>query len=184
MNEQIQEQQQPTLRTRWRAIVSIFAMIGISIGLLFVDFARLGSWGYFGVFVLSMLGNATVIIPAPAFMTALAAGRTLNPWIVGVLSGVGAGIGETTGYLVGRAGRAAIGNNERFARITQHIKRWDLLAVFVFAAIPNPLMDVAGIAAGSLKMPYWKYLLACCAGKIVRFSLLALAGRYGFGWMR
>ncbi len=49
------------------------------------------------------------------------------------------------------------------------------MAVFVLAAIPSPLIDVAGLAAGALGMPWWKYWLACTAGKTVRFTLVALA---------
>jgi membrane protein YqaA with SNARE-associated domain len=170
----------PTRRSRLRAFALIGLMIAFSLALLQVDFAALGDYGYLGLFLLVLLGNATVIVPAPAFVAAFAAGRTLNPWLVGLVSGLGAGLGETTGYLVGRAGRSAFGENPRFARISQQVKRWGAFAVFFFAAIPNPLMDVAGMAAGVLRLPFWKYLLACCAGKILRFTVLALLGHYGW----
>jgi membrane protein YqaA with SNARE-associated domain len=170
----------PSRRLRVRAIAMIGLMIAFSVAMLQVDFSRFGEYGYLGLFVIVLLGNATVIVPAPAFVTAFAAGRTLNPWLVGGVSGLAAGLGETTGYLVGRAGRAALGDRERFVRITAAVQRWGALAVFFFAAIPNPIMDVAGIAAGVLRMPYWKFLLACCAGKTLRFTVLALLGN-GFG---
>ena len=169
-------QSQLTRRSRIRAVALLGLMIGLSIALLQVDFAAFGDYGYLGLFIIVLLGNATVLVPAPAFVAAFAAGRSLNPWLVGVVSGVGAGLGETTGYLVGRAGRAAFGQNPRFIRITAAVERWGAYAVFFFAAIPNPLMDVAGMAAGVLQMPWWKYLVACCAGKIVRFTVLALIG--------
>ena len=38
--------------------------------------------------------------------------------------------------------------------------------VFVMAAIPNPLFDVAGMAAGSLRFPLWRFLLAAFLGKL------------------
>lgn len=174
----------PTRRARLRAVATILAMVALSAALFQVDFAAFGDYGYLGLFALVLLGNATVIVPAPAFVTAFAAGRTLNPWLVGLVSGVAAGLGETTGYLVGRAGRTAAqqkpGDNGRFAQINDRIKRWGALAVFSFAAIPNPLMDIAGMAAGMLRMPFWKYLVACSAGKIVRFTILALLGHYGW----
>lgn len=170
----------PTRRSRVRAFAMIGLMLLLSILLLQVNFASLGEYGYLGVFLIVLLGNATVIVPAPAFVTAFAAGRTLNPWLVGGISGVGAGIGETTGYLVGRAGRNVIGEHPKFMRITAQVKRWGAWAVFGFAVIPNPLMDVAGMAAGVLRLPFWKYLLACSAGKIIRFTILALIGHYGW----
>ncbi|MFD3164774.1 VTT domain-containing protein [Herpetosiphon sp. NSE202] len=162
--------------SRLRASLTIGLMIAISIGLLLVDFRHFGQYGYLGVFVLVLLGNATVVVPAPAFMTALAAGRTLNPWLVGVISGLGAGIGEVTGYIAGRAGRSVF-DQQRFIRIQGYVERWGALAIFGLAALPNPLMDFAGIAAGIARMPVYKFLLACCAGKIVRFTILALIGQ-------
>ncbi len=173
-------QNQPSRRSRLGAIAMIGLMVAFSLALLKVDFAAFGEYGYLGVFLIVLLGNATVIVPAPAFVAAFAAGRTLDPWLVGLVSGVGAGLGETTGYLLGRAGRSAIGDHPRFARISDHVRRWGALAVFVFAALPNPLMDVAGMAAGVLRLPFWKYLLACSAGKILRFTALALLGHYGW----
>ncbi|WP_054536654.1 VTT domain-containing protein [Herpetosiphon geysericola] len=163
--------------SRLRASLTIGLMIAISIGLLLVDFRHFGQYGYLGVFVLVLLGNATVVVPAPAFMTALAAGRTLNPWLVGVISGLGAGIGELTGYIAGRAGRSVFDQQQRFTRIQGYVERWGAFAIFALAALPNPLMDFAGIAAGIARMPVYKFLLACCAGKIVRFTILALIGQ-------
>ncbi|MBM7841793.1 VTT domain-containing protein [Herpetosiphon giganteus] len=163
--------------SRLRASLTIGLMIAISIGLLLVDFRHFGQYGYLGVFVLVLLGNATVVVPAPAFMTALAAGRTLNPWLVGVISGLGAGIGEVTGYIAGRAGRSVFDQQQRFTRIQGYVERWGAFAIFALAALPNPLMDFAGIAAGIARMPVYKFLLACCAGKIVRFTILALIGQ-------
>ncbi len=166
----------PPRPNRLRAILTIGFMIAISIGLLLVDFRHFGQYGYLGVFVLVLLGNATVVVPAPAFMTALAAGRTLNPWLVGVISGLGAGIGELTGYVAGRAGRSVF-EQQRFMRIQAYVERWGAVAIFSLAALPNPLMDLAGIAAGMARMPWYKFLVACCAGKIVRFTILALIGQ-------
>lgn len=181
MTEQEQLTSAPSSRRlRVRAIATIGLMIAFSLAILQLDFSTFGEYGYLGLFVIVLLGNATVIIPAPAFVTAFAAGRTLNPWLVGGVSGVAAGLGETTGYLIGRAGRAALGDRQRFTRIVDATERWGALAVFFFAAIPNPIMDLAGMAAGAMRMPYWKFLLACCAGKTLRFTVLALLGS-GFG---
>jgi membrane protein DedA with SNARE-associated domain len=39
-------------------------------------------------------------------------------------------------------------------------------------------MDVAGIAAGALRMPLPRFLVACLAGKTVRFIGLAWVGSF------
>jgi uncharacterized membrane protein YdjX (TVP38/TMEM64 family) len=48
---------------------------------------------------------------------------------------------------------------------------------FILAAIPNPLFDVAGIAAGVVRFPIWKFLLSAWAGKTLKAILFAGAGR-------
>lgn len=156
-------------------------MVLLSILLIRIDFSALGQYGYAGVFGLALAGNATVVLPAPAFITVITAARTLNPWLVGLLSGLGAGLGESTGYLAGRSGKQLLGSGLRLQRISAAVERWGAWAVLLFAAIPNPLMDIAGITAGLLRMPFWKFLLACSAGKVLRFTLLALSSSYILG---
>jgi membrane protein DedA with SNARE-associated domain len=51
------------------------------------------------------------------------------------------------------------------------------LTIFVLAAVPSPLIDLAGIAAGTLRMPYRVYLVACVLGKVLRFIGFAWLGR-------
>ena len=48
------------------------------------------------------------------------------------------------------------------------------LALFVFAAPPNPLFDVGGIAAGALGIPYRVFFWSVLAARLVRFSILVL----------
>jgi membrane protein YqaA with SNARE-associated domain len=53
-----------------------------------------------------------------------------------------------------------------------------MAAIFVLAFIPNPLFDIAGIIAGGLKIPWWRYLTACVTGRILRYVLLAMLGAF------
>jgi len=55
--------------------------------------------------------------------------------------------------------------------------------VFVFSAIPNPLFDLAGAAAGTLKMPVIKFFLACWAGETVKMTFFALGGSKLLGFL-
>jgi hypothetical protein len=51
----------------------------------------LGRYGYLGVFLASLIGSATIILPMPAFAVTFAMGGTLpSP----LLAGLGAGLGE------------------------------------------------------------------------------------------
>ena len=58
---------------------------------------ELEGWGYFGVFIISLLSAATIFFPAPGWAIVIAMGGVLDPLYVGLVAGIGAGIGETTG---------------------------------------------------------------------------------------
>ena len=52
-------------------------------------------------------------------------------------------------------------------------------ALFVLAAVPNPAMDIGGIAAGSLGYPIHRFLLWIFLGKLLKFIVLVYACRNG-----
>ena len=133
-------------------------------------------YGYAGLFVISVIGNATIVLPVPTFVAAFAGGSVLNPFWVGVVSAAGAAIGEMTGYLAGISGNTIIENKEAYNRAKAWIDRHGLLTLFILAAIPNPLFDMAGIIAGMMRIPIFAFFLVTWAGKIIKFWLLALLG--------
>ena len=60
--------------------------------------------------------------------------------------------------------------------IKRYMEKYGLLTIFFLSVIPNPVMDLAGISAGALKMPIWKFLLACFVGKIIKNVAVAYLG--------
>jgi len=163
----------------WGALAMLGATLLLTVGLLFVPpslVARLGNYGYLGVFVLTLLASASVFLPSPALGVAALAGMTLNPWIVGLVGGVAAGLGESTGYLAGRGGSDLAERSRFYPRVAGWVRRWGLLTVFVLAFVPGPVFDMAGIAAGTIRMPFGRFLAACLAGKVLRFILVAWLG--------
>lgn len=172
-------------------IVSLLGTIILTVALVWLplDVEGWHTYGYVGALMLSLLSSATVLLPSAALGAALkfGAATTLNPIIVGLVAGVGAGIGETTGYIAGRSGAeiARVHDRPTYQRIARWVERRGMLTVFVLAAIPLPLIDLAGLAAGALRMAYWRYLSACLAGKIIRFVPVALLGQWLHtqGWL-
>ncbi|MCJ7739676.1 MAG: VTT domain-containing protein [Anaerolineae bacterium] len=138
-------------------------------------------YGYAGLFLISILGNATIVLPVPTMMAAFVGGGVLNPVLVGVISAAGATIGELTGYLAGVGGQAIIENRALHERIERWMDRYGLFALFFLAAIPNPFFDVAGIIAGMSGVPVTTYMLVVWAGKIVKFVLIAYLGAGSIG---
>lgn len=154
------------------------------------DLDRISGLGYFGVFVVNMVASGTFFLPVPGLAAAFAAGGIWNPIAVGLAGALGSTIGELSGYLAGASSQSAIGSRLRQSRWYNKLQGWiersGTLTLFIFAAVPNPLFDVAGFIAGSLKYHVGRFLFACGAGKAIKYVVVALAGYWGadvvLGW--
>jgi membrane protein DedA with SNARE-associated domain len=167
-----------TISHLWRPLLGLGIAAAISVGVILISnrVEQFGLYGYPGVFAISLLGNATVILPAPSLAVVSVMGTVLNPFLVGLAAGAGAAIGELTGYLAGWSGQAVIGNRERYEQMLGWTGKYGLWVVFVLSVIPNPLFDLAGIAAGAVRIPVLQFLLVCWLGKTVKTTLFALGG--------
>jgi uncharacterized membrane protein YdjX (TVP38/TMEM64 family) len=131
--------------------------------------------GLLGVFVVSLVGNATVVIPIPVWPIITAAGTLFSPLLVGIVSGFGGALGELTGYMAGAGGKALISTGKLYERIHGWVTRWGALAIVALAAIPNPFFDVGGFVAGATRLGAVKFVLAAWVGKGLRYGLGAWA---------
>lgn len=172
------------LRSRLVPILILVVVTGISIGLFFfIDrqkVEQLGNYRYLGVFVVSLLSNATVILPVPGILVIFPYVANLNPVFLGLVGAAGGTLGEITGYMVGYSGRRAIKRGRTYERVEGWMKRWGAWTIFVFAAVPILPFDVAGVVAGALRFPVWKFLLLAWAGKSLKYVLLMLASVWGW----
>lgn len=165
-----------------RALLPLVLAISFSLAviLLITQFQKqveaLKGYGYLSAFIIGFLGNATVILPAPSLAFTAALGGVLNPLLVGVAAGAGEALGEMTGYLAGISGKAIVENRTRYETVQGYMDRYGGWVFFALAAIPNPLFDIAGIAAGVMRFPVWKFLLSAWAGKTLKAILFAGAG--------
>jgi len=179
----------PDLRKRVVTIVSrtaafVFA-VGITVGIYYFrdSFRNLASFGYVGIFFLSILANATIILPAPGVAFVFGMGAVFNPFLVALAAGAGAAIGELSGYLAGYSGQAIIQRTPFEQQLEGWMKRYGGRTILIFAFIPNPLFDVAGMIAGMLKMPLWRFLFFCWIGKTLKMLLFAYAGSLSIPWL-
>jgi len=165
--------------SRWaRALLALAFSVLITVAIIHYreQLVRLSTYGYLGVFLISVLGNATVLFPVPSLVAVFAGGTVFHPLLVGLVSGVAEPIGELSGYLAGYGGSAIIENQALYAKMEKWMLRHGYLTIFVLAVIPNPIFDLAGIAAGALHFPVWKFMLACWAGKTLKAVAIAYAG--------
>lgn len=175
-------------QTRWkRHVLGVSLLVVLTIASLGAfQFARalpdsplFQSLGYLGVFLLTMSCSATLFLPVPAWGAVTVAGGYLHPIFLGFAAGSGAATGELTGYLAGRGGRLVLGDRVGgvVGRVSRLMDRHGFLTLFLLSAIPNPLFDVAGLTAGSLKYSPVRYWLAVAMGKSVVYITLALGGQ-------
>ncbi len=155
----------------------------------------LEGFGYFGVFLTNLASTATLFIPVPGLTGAAQlliireGDRASLPWLVGVAGGAGMAVGEVTAYYAGFLGAELARGRElpgprRLRELASRVvgwvdwlmDHWGMATLFVLAAIPNPVFEVAGITAGSVRMPMKRFLPSVTAGKVVRGILLAYLG--------
>ena len=163
-------------------VIAILVVIGLTV-LLFVYRDRvqeLEAFGYPGIFLVSMLSNATLILPVPGVLFTSAMGAVFNPFFVALAAGTGATLGELTGYLAGFSGQGVIENRKWYDKVTNWMSKYGGITVLVLALIPNPIFDIAGMVAGALRMPIWKYLIFSWIGKVGKMLLFALGGEQIF----
>ncbi len=164
------------------AVASLFAL-ALWAMLKFMDaLSGLGNWSYLGVFLAEGGDAAMAFIPTPAPAYTLTAGTFLNPFVLGIIGGMGAALGELTGYYFGRKGAHMIEDGKLYRRFKSFSSRWTGLALFSFSALPLPL-DMAGLWAGSVRYPVWRFLMYIAPGKVIRVALMAAAGHYGMSWL-
>ena len=160
----------------------LMLLFSIIVTILIVVFNKqirnLQEFGYVGIFLLTFLGNATVLIPVPilAPLNILFGGIFANPLLVGLTVGVASSLGELVGYIAGYSGSGIVKSSKTYKKIEENVKKYGLWVIFFLALVPNPLFDVAGLAAGALGIRWWKFLLVVTAGKTIRAIVLAYIG--------
>lgn len=163
-------------------ILGMALAVAIMTGILVVYFRNpdvledLEGYGYLGAFVISAILNGTVLLPVSNMAIIASLGATLPvPLFVGLAGGAGAAIGELTGYMLGRSGRGLIARNRMYNRLEGWVKRWGWVAIFILSVFPF-VFDVVGIIAGALRMPLWRFVLACWAGRTISYVTAAYLG--------
>jgi len=143
------------------------------------------TYSYFGIFLVSLIASASIFLPLPSTFVVFASALFLNPFLLGLVGGLGAAIGEFTGYGIGVGGRKLIKKKwkksmDKTEKLFQ--KYGGFLIITIFAATPLP-DDIVGILGGSLRYPVKKFFIATLIGKLILHWILAYGGLYGINWV-
>ncbi len=157
------------------------------------SFQEMAGYSYLGMFFISIIGGATVIIPVPSLALQFTMGAVLHPAIIGAVAGLGTGIGGTLIYLFGRSGRKLFSYTEFsinkydntiarwLSRITGWAQRRGSLTVFLMSAVLNPVFFPMALAIGASRFRLWRFFTMCWAGNTVKSMIIAYLGYYGLG---
>jgi len=144
---------------------------------IFRDQVRsLGELGYVGLFLIGLISNASIIAPVPGLIVLFTVSVILNPFWSAVIFGIGSGLGELSGYLVGYSGKGFIEHAKYYQRLENWMKKYGSFTILFLAFVPNFLFDVAGLVAGALKMPWYQFLVWVLLGRIPRCLLITYGG--------
>ncbi len=180
-------------RFAWRLEYTV--LIGVALLLTFFalaffyfssDISNLRSYGYVGLFLVNVIGAASILLPSPAAASVFGAGALLGDLLgvpafvwVGLIAGLGEAVGEFSGYAAGYGGRVVVEKRPEYERIHRWMDAHGTITMFLMSTVPNPLFDVAGLAAGAVRMPMRSFFLAVLAGKVIKDTWMAAAGAGG-----
>jgi membrane protein YqaA with SNARE-associated domain len=181
-------------RFTWRLEYTLLIAVGLLLTLFAIaffyfsaDISNLKSYGYIGLFLINLIGAASIFLPSPAAASVVGGGAVLEDFLgipapiwVGIVAGLGEAIGEMVGYAAGYGGRVVVENQPGYDRIHRWMDRHGTITMFVMSIIPNPFFDVAGVAAGAVQMPLRNFFFAVLAGKTLKNLWLAAVGAGGF----
>ncbi len=174
-------------KLKWlKAILLLIGMLALSAGIalllnelqdLFkISLQRYDWLAFILLFLVSMLSSATIFVPAPGIAFLLAASIVWNPLLVALTAGSGDAIGEMTSYWAGYEENKIMLVDEKLSGYQTAVlwmNKYGVWAIFAVAFVPVILFDLIGLAAGALKVRWWKFLIATMAGKLIRSILIA-----------
>jgi len=150
---------------------------------LFLDWMQdfVNQFSYLGIFAISFIGSVSVVFPIPYTIVIYLSGAFLDPFFVAISGGLGAALGEFSGYVIGYTGRAAV-NEERRKKMNYMVKLFDRYgpaAIFFFALTPLP-DDLLFIPLGVIRYPFMKAFIPALLGKTLMTFILAYSGQQSF----
>ncbi len=138
-------------------------------------------YGYFGVFLISLIGALSIFFPIPytVVIFTLGAVPAFDPLLIAIVAGLGAAIGEFAGYFLGVSGRRII--SERYKKkmdfLVRVFDKYGSAVIFLFALTPLP-DDLLFIPLGIMRYSVAKAFIPALTGKFLMSLIVAYSGRF------
>src|SRR3990172_258995 len=172
---------QNQIEARQRLVILTVTVVTIILIWFFREyFLSLSRLGLVGIFFINFFASATVLFPFPGVASVFLGGAVINPFAVGIISGVGAGSGELLGYFIGYGGRGLINKKVKRDHWVRKLQFFfhsaGFVTILVLSALPIPIFDFVGIFAGTIGYPVGKYYVATIMGRSIRNVIIAWTG--------
>jgi len=178
---------------RWLRMIPYLAIIiGISVGFVLLfrylvsylgipveRLEELGSAAYLIVFIVTLASNVSILVPVAFHVSIMiAAAQYWDPVLIALVASVAGALGEISAYYAGYLGKRIVlaGNTPGYERLVVWMERHGPWGIFLLSLQPVLPFDVAGLLAGASKLPLWKFLLPCWAGKFPKYLLACYLG--------
>jgi len=153
------------------------------------------TYGLLGMLIVAFLGGSLlsmIAIPVPYWLFVFTLPSVLAPQfqmgapvLVGLISGVGASLGQLLTFMLGYGSRdlsqkiAYRFNRSVYDRALRWAQQHGSLAVFLMSAIINPFHLPMTLAMASLRYPAWKFFLFSLLGNLLKSTFIAFCGYFG-----
>lgn len=142
-------------------------------------------YGYFGIFLISIIGAVSIFFPIPYTVVIFTLGglKVGENWLfepvwIAVAAGIGSAVGEFSGYLLGLGGRKAISGKykKKMELLVKVFNKYGPFAIFLFALTPLP-DDLLFIPLGVMRYSVIRALIPALIGKFCMNLIVAYSGR-------
>lgn len=144
-------------------------------------------YGYFGIFLISLLGSTSIFfpIPYPVVLFTLGTVEAFNPFLIALASGLGSAVGEFSGYLLGLGGRKIISDDRKHKMefLLKVFGKFGPIVVFLFALLPLP-DDLLFIPLGIMHYSFLKAFIPALLGKLCMSLIIVYSARFAVGIIR
>lgn len=134
---------------------------------------------FLGVFIISLLGSASIVFPIPYTLVILFLGMNhiIDPLTLTVAGGLGSAVGQLSGYYIGCFGAKLVGveRRRRMEFFVRMFKKYGSALVFLFALTPLP-DDLIIIPLGVLRYGFLRVFIPLLMGKVLMCFLIAYFG--------
>jgi len=149
-------------------------------------------YGYFGVFLISLIGTLSIVFPIPYTVIIFALGGlkigdawVFEPLLIAVAAGFGSAIGEFSGYLLGVGGRQVVSGKykKKMDFLVKVFNKYGSITIFLFCLTPLP-DDLLFIPMGIMRYSVIKAFIPALIGKFCMNLIVAYSGRFSIHLIR